>query len=191
MQISQRRPPIQPWSICLVIVFLFSAYGFAQTTGAKASFFAPEIRWRFDRRTLTAEELKLLETAAAPDLRAIQDQCGGASLNFADLGIVGVGLGSAGRGAILRLHGSCMCGGTGNCPLLVYRREKDAFRKVLDDLQGWAFAVVKQGPAVPDLVFVSNRGGSSCELTRYRYKHTRFEELDSDSLPCGELKQEP
>ena len=173
------------------IVLLLSAGVFAQTSGAKASFPAPEIRWRFDRRNLAAAELKLLEKAAAPELRAVQDQCGGASLNFDELGIVGVDLGNAGKVAILRLHGSCMCGATGNCPLLVYLREKDTFRKVLDELQGWAFAVVKQGPAGPDLVFVANRGGSSCELTRYRYKHTRFEELDSDSLPCGELKQGP
>lgn len=81
-------------------------------------------------------------------------------------------LGSLGKGVLVTLSESVLCG-TGGCPIYAYVREENAYRKILGDKKrwvlGWAFAVVKSKATIPDLVIVSNLSGGVIVLTLYRY----------------------
>src|SRR5260370_18954095 len=66
--------------------------------------------------------------------------------------MAGVSVGKLGKGVVVRMAGSCVCGATGNCHLRAYAPRKGGYRLVADGGMGWAFGVVDSKAAVPGLV---------------------------------------
>lgn len=111
---------------------------------------------------------RLLSRAIKADLRELEKiSSSDKKSSFDDVDTTDISLGSLGKGVIVEISHSELCG-TGGCPIYAYVREKAGYKRVLRSF-GWAFAVVKSDAAVPDLVVASNGGGGQVGLTLYRY----------------------
>jgi len=118
-------------------------------------------------------ETKLLQKAVQADLLEVEADCE-TKLSLDRVEMAGVSLGKLGKGVVVRMAGSCVCGATGNCPLRAYAPRKGGYRLVADGGMGWAFGVVDSKAAVPGLVFASNGGGGQASLGLYRYVGDRY-----------------
>jgi len=118
-------------------------------------------------------ETKLLQKALQADLLEVEADCE-TKLSVDRVEMAGVSLGKLGKGVVVRMAGSCVCGATGNCPLRAYAPKKDGYRVVADGGMGWAFGLVDTKAGVPDLVFASNGGGGQASLGLYRYVGDRY-----------------
>jgi len=118
-------------------------------------------------------ETKLLQKAVQADLLEVEADCE-TKLSVDRVEMAGVSLGKLGKGVVVRMAGSCVCGATGNCPLHAYAPKKDGYRVVVDGGMGWAFGLVETKAGVPDLVFASNGGGGQASLGLYRYVGDRY-----------------
>jgi len=130
---------------------------------------------------LNEAETKLLQKAVQADLLEVEADCE-TKLSLDRIEMAGVSLGKLGKGVVVRMSGSCLCGATGNCPMHAYARKKAGYRLVADGGMGWAFGVVDSKADVPDLVFASNGGGGQIGLGLYRYVGDRFVVQDCETL---------
>jgi hypothetical protein len=105
---------------------------------------------------LSRADKQLLQNAVNADLRDLQEEF------ESTVDTAKIALGSPGKGVLVRLSSSFLCG-TGGCPICAYVREKTGHRKVLSSF-GWAFAAVDSHGAVPDLVLAGNGGGARITL---------------------------
>jgi hypothetical protein len=127
---------------------------------------------------LTDSEAKLLFDGMAPTLREVEKYCD-PKYNYENIAMASANFGRLGKGVIVLLYRSCSCGATGNCPILVYVREKDRYRAILGDGRahqpyGWAYGVVNSKTDVPDLVFGSHSSSNLVRLELYRYSNGQF-----------------
>jgi hypothetical protein len=127
---------------------------------------------------LTDADKQLLEKAVGPELRdEDEDSRSGEKYSFDSLDTTDIALGTLGKGVMVLMSGSSLCG-TGGCPIYVYVSEKRGYRRVLGNKTrgpgGWAFAVVKSKTTIPDLVIAGNLGGGLMELALYRYSGDAF-----------------
>jgi len=129
---------------------------------------------------LTGPEPDLLKKAIEPDLRSLENDCEKRS-TFADLAMASISLGSLGKGIIVLMSGSCVCGVTGNCPIYLYVRAKGSYANVLGGA-GWAFGLIDSKNRVPDLVLASNAGGGHVLLRLYRYSDGKFAHQNCEML---------
>ena len=127
---------------------------------------------------LSDAEKQLLQRAVAPELYdEDEDSRSGKKYSFDSLDTADIALGSLGKGVIVLMSGSSLCG-NGGCPIYVYVSEKRGYRKILGDKEmgpgGWAFAVVNSKTAIPDLVIAASLGGGLTELALFRYSRDAF-----------------
>ncbi len=127
---------------------------------------------------LTGADKQLLQKAVAPELLdEDEDSRSGKKYSFDSLDTADIALGTLGKGVIVLMSGSSLCG-TGGCPIYVYVIEKPGYRKVLGDKRtgpgGWAFAVVNSKTTIPDLVIAASLGGGLMELGLFRYSGDAF-----------------
>jgi hypothetical protein len=171
----------------IVSCFLVISLGLlAQSPKSSKLFPIPQnMQERWPGAGLSAADNKLLRKAVEFDLRDLDQYCEDKS-NFDRVDSAEIPLGKLGKGVIVRMSGSCVCGATGNCPIYVYAQEKGKFRAVLADHgeqpQGWAFAVVSSKAEVPDLVLASNLGGGIQVLILSRYSGEKFETKACETL---------
>lgn len=129
---------------------------------------------------------QLLRKAVESDLRRLNsDLQDDQRLKFESIDSADLDLGSLGKGVLVTLSESVLCG-TGGCPIYAYIREEKAYRKVLGAEKGWAlgwaFAVVKSKATIPDLVIASNLSGGIITLTLYRYSGKTFTSEGCENL---------
>jgi hypothetical protein len=118
---------------------------------------------------LNNAKMKLLKKAVNPDLASLnQGTAPEEILTFDRVDTAEIALGTLGDAVVAIFSHSISCG-TGGCPIYVYAREKDRYRRVLRDDLGWAYTSVRSKTAIPDLVIASNGGGGHLMLTLYRY----------------------
>jgi hypothetical protein len=142
-----------------------------------------DMREEWPGANLNEAEKGLLQRAMAADLRnqGDEDPDSGKKYSFSSIDTAEVALGKLGKGVIVKMSGSFLCG-TGGCPIYVYVRERGGYRKVLRTF-GWAFAVVGFKTATaPSLVIASNQGGGQMILTLYRYAGDAFTDQACDVL---------
>lgn len=182
MQVEYNPRIMRYVSHCLLIFSLV----FVQGPRAPKLFPIPTTMQKmFPGADLNDADTKLLRKSLEADLGSLDQECGDESLSDS-LALAGVDLGKLGKGVIVAVHGSCMCGATGDCPMFVYAREKDRFRQVASS-GGWAYGVVKTEAAIPDLVFASKGGGMHIYLNLYRYSGDKFVERGCELLtPKGD-----
>src|SRR5713101_3711118 len=84
-------------------------------------------------------ETKLLQKAVQADLLEVEADCE-TKLSLDRIEMAGVSLGKLGKGVVVRMSGSCVCGATGNCPIHAYARKKAGYRLVADGGMGRALA---------------------------------------------------
>jgi hypothetical protein len=132
--------------------------------------------------TLNEADKGLLQRAMAAEIRnqGDEDPDSGKKYSFGSIDTADVALGKLGKGVIVKMSGSFSCG-TGGCPIYVYVREKEGYRKVLRTF-GWAFAAVGSKATTPTLVIASNLGGGHMVLTLYRYAGEAFTDQACDVL---------
>jgi len=146
----------------------------AQSLQAPKSFPIPEdMQEDWPGAGLNDAEAKLLQKAVQADLLEVEADCE-TKLSLDRVEMAGVSLGKLGKGVVVRMAGSCVCGATGNCPLRAYALRKGGYRLVADGGMGWAFGVIDSKAAVPGLVFASNGGGGQASLRLYRYVDGRY-----------------
>ena len=157
------RPPFCALLIPACLLF--------QDPPATKLFPIPEnMQYEFPGVKLTPREAKLLEKAFSSDLAKLEP-CDKKPLSE-QFATAEVSLEKLGRGIVVKLNDSCLCG-TGGCPINVYIREKDLYRTI-DESFGWAFGVVESGSDVPDLAFASSGGGGRMTLLLQRYDGRHF-----------------
>jgi hypothetical protein len=115
---------------------------------------------------LSEADKRLLQRAVNADLRDLQEK------SQSTVDTAQIALGPLGKGVIVQLSRSSLCG-TGGCPIYAYVREKTGYRKILSSF-GWAFAVVDSHGAVPDLVLAGNGGGAGITLHLFHYDGKTF-----------------
>jgi hypothetical protein len=115
---------------------------------------------------LSEADKQLLQKAVNADLRALPEE------SQSTVDTAEIALGPLGKGVIVLLSRSSLCG-TGGCPIYAYVREKTGYRKILSSF-GWAFAVVDSHGAVPDLVLAGNAGGARITLHLFHYDGNTF-----------------
>lgn len=175
----------------LVCAFLLPLFLFEQTPQSPATFPMPkDMQEIWPGAKLTDADKLLLREAVESDLRRLnRDLQGDQTLKFESIDSADLDLGSLGRGVLVTFSESVLCG-TGGCPIYAYVREKNAYRKVLGPEKGWAvgwaFAVVKSGTTIPDLVIASNLSGGVIVLTLYRYSGKTFTPHACDNLTAKE-----
>jgi hypothetical protein len=134
---------------------------------------------------LNDADTRLLRKAMAPDLSEQSDESQpNNKYTFDKVDSAVIDLGTVGKGVIVLMSGSTMCG-TGGCPICIYVREKVGYRKVLSSF-GWAFAVLSSHATVPDLVIASNLSGGIIVLTLYRYFGKIFTSKGCETLTAKE-----
>jgi hypothetical protein len=162
----------------LACSLLFSIYLFARNYDASRLFPIPEgLDKTWPDAVLSDSEKKLLREAVEPDLRDLEG-CGDEKPTFESLVKTSIALGRLGKGVLVAPNRRCYCGGTGNCPVYLYVREKDRYREVLRNGKrvpySWAFAVVNSQPDIPEIVLATNSSARQVNLTKYRYVGDRF-----------------
>jgi len=156
---------------CLILIPLCLM---AQRSRSPKSFPIPEdMQEDWPGAGLNEAETKLLQKAVQVDLLKLEADCE-TKLSLDRIEMAGVSLGKLGKGVVVRMSGSCVCGATGNCPMHAYARKKAGYRLVAHGGMGWAFGVVDSQADVPDLVFASNGGGGQIGLGLYRYFGGRY-----------------
>jgi len=171
----------------LASAFLFSVLVFASAPRPPATFPIPkDMQETWPGAKLTDAEKLLLREAVESDLRRLhRDLQDDQRLKVETMDSADLDLGSLGKGVVVMLSESVLCG-TGGCPIYAYVREKDAYRKVLGPKKGWtlgwAFAVVKTGATIPELVIASNLSGGVIVLTLYRYSGKTFTSEGCENL---------
>jgi hypothetical protein len=138
----------------------------------------PDMHETWPGAKLTDADKQLLQKAVGPELRdEDEDSRSGKKYSFDSLDTADIALGTLGKGVMVLMSGSSLCG-TGGCPIYVYVSEKRGYRKVLGDKTrgpgGWAFAVVRSKTTIPDLVIAANLGGGLMELGLFRYSGDAF-----------------
>lgn len=144
-----------------------------------ATFPIPDMQEAWPGAKLTDADKLLLRKAVESDLRKLEEEIqSGDRLKLGSVDSADLDLGSLGKGVIVTLSDSVLCG-TGGCPIYAYIREKNAYRNVLGGYKGigpngWAFAVVKSKTKIPDLVIARNNGGGQMGLILFRYSGDAF-----------------
>ncbi len=155
----------------LALFLLLSTYLFAQDHGSSRRFPIPKgLDKMWPDAVLSDSEKKLLKEAVAPDLRDLDCEEKPA---FDSLDKTSIPLGRLGKGVLVATNSRCACGGTGNCRSTLYIRERDHYRRVLNE-SGYAFAVVNSKTDIPDIVLATNSSARQVYLTKYRYTGSRF-----------------
>lgn len=169
-----------------VFSFVFSIYLFAQSHESSRLFAIPkEMDKTWPDAVLGDSEEKLLEESVAPDLRGLEQNCE-EKPKFESLRKTSIALGKLGQGVLVATSSRCSCGGTGNCPIYLYVRDKDRYREVLGNGKrvpySWAFAVVDSEADIPDIVLATHSSARQVRLAKYRYVGERFAQLSCETL---------
>jgi hypothetical protein len=126
-----------PALACLILIPLCLM---AQSSRSPRSFPIPEdMQEDWPGVGLNEAETKLLQKAVQADLLKVEADCE-TKLSLDRIEMAGVSLGKLGKGVVVRMSGSCVCGATGNCPMHAYARKKAGYRLVADGGMGWALA---------------------------------------------------
>lgn len=84
-----------------------------------------------------------------------------------------VQLGALGEGMIVYFAGSPQCGATGNCPMAIYVRAKNAYRRVIE-AAGWGAVALTSGLRVPDVAFYSHMSAAETDSYVFKYADGKF-----------------
>lgn len=125
----------------------------------------------------TPAEYSLLESAINANWqreKARQLEIGpGLGSDFTHIYAVRIRLGALGEGMVVHFPTSPECGATGNCPMAVYVREVDGYRRVIDT-GGWGVALLPSTSAVPDLAFYSHVSADETDSAVFHYASGQF-----------------
>jgi hypothetical protein len=174
-------------AICILLLVSFAS---AQSESAPILFPAPSpSKWMSFTGNLSGAPQSLL-TAIGKDLAKLS--CDHAP-DMDDVNIADLNLGKLGKGVIVRFHGECGCGATGNCTICAYVREKNRYRTVLncDDADGYAFALAKSQNDIPDIILVRNLSSSESQLTLFRYSSGSYSPQACETSAAIEGETEP
>jgi hypothetical protein len=167
-----------PFFACALLLLLLP---FASAPQSPATFPIPaDMHEIWPGAKLTDADKQLLQKAAAPELHdENEDSRSGKKYSFESLDTADIALGTLGKGVIVLMSGSALCG-TGGCPIYAYVHEKGEYKKVLGGEKkgagpiGWAFTVVNSKTTIPDLVIARSNGGGQVALTLFRYSGDAF-----------------
>lgn len=174
----------------LACSLVFSICLFAQNHEASRLFPIPKgMDKTWPDAVLSDSAKKLLREAVEPDLRDSEKDCEDKS-TIEGLDKTGVALGRLGKGVLVTTNSRCSCGGTGNCPVHLYIRERDRYRQVLKELS-YAFAVVNSKTDIPDIVLATNSSARQVYLTKYRYVGDRFVPQACETLTAKDTDSGP
>ena len=139
---------------------------------------------------LSDADTQLLRKAVELDLRDLDEEAvAEKKTTFDSVDTADLPLGKLGKGVLVLMSGSPMCG-NGGCPIYAYVREKGGYRRVLGDKRkgpgGWAFGVINTNLEVPDLIIASNLSGGVIVLTLYRYSGKTFTAEGCETLTAKE-----
>ncbi len=135
---------------------------------------------------LSPAQMKALERAMAPDFEEWETECE-TRPQISDFDMAPINMRKLGQGLLVRATGACICGATGNCPIVGYLREANSFRKILGGEKrsapfGWGFGLLRGDAEIPEIVLASNLGGGTQVLTLYRYSGRKFESATCETL---------
>jgi hypothetical protein len=177
----------------LTCSLLFSICLFAQGHEASRLFPIPEgMDKTWPDAVLSDSEKKLLKEAVEPGLRLLDCE---EKPTFDSLDKTSIALGRLGNGVLVATNSRCSCGGTGNCPIYLYVREKSRYREVLGNGRwapySWAFAVVNSKTGTPDIVLATHSSARQVSLTKYRYVGDRFVPQACETLTAKNAESGP
>lgn len=81
-------------------------------------------------------------------------------------------------GFVVRIDDRCICGDSGNCPILVLLKDGNNYKVVLADGSGWGFALEEHGADMPSLIIASHASPKVSDLQRYLWKGGRYKLKD-------------
>lgn len=130
----------------------------------------------------TPAEYALLESAINANWqreKAQQLEVGpGLGSDFTQIYAVRVQLGALGEGMVVHFAHAPSCGATGNCPIAVYVREANGYRRVIDT-GGWGAAILRSNGAVPDIAFYWHMSAGKTDTAVFHYANGQFTVRDS------------
>lgn len=143
---------------------------------------------------VTPTEYKLLLPAIKTDWdrEATHDEEAGPNFDYIQAAYIP--LGALGEGIVVYFQHVPECGATGNCPMAIYVREANGYRRVIDT-GGWGATPLSSGSPVPDVAFYSHMSAAETDSDVFHYANGRFverggarctdENLQSDRVCAG------
>ena len=113
----------------------------------------------------------------------------GLGSDFTQIYAVRVQLGALGEGMVVHFAHAPSCGATGNCPIAVYVREANGYRRVIDT-GGWGAALIPSGRQVPDVAFYWHMSAGETDTDVFHYANGQFTAQDSPAC-IGENNPAP
>jgi hypothetical protein len=84
-----------------------------------------------------------------------------------------IAVGKGQQAVIFQMTGACICGATGNCPLILFVKVGAKYRAVVREF-GWDYRNGISRHGVPEISFVSNFGAELEEIVTYSYFNGKF-----------------